>query len=152
MKGYEIRNCFFYLSRIELSGFDKQTRNAILRTHANLSPKNKEIEEQFKTIDEQLFKGEELQAKAGEVSALRKEYEKATPERREEINKELLTKYPEILDLEKESYTAKTDLLNEDVKVSIVRMNKENFVDGLVAAKMPVTAGDIEAINCLFEK
>lgn len=152
MKGYEIRNCFLYLSRIELSGFDKQTRNSILRTHANLSPKNKEIEEKFQEIDKRLFQGEKLQGKAGEVSALRKEYEKATPERREAINKELLTKYPDILDLEKESYTAKTDLLNEDVKVSIVRMSKESFVDGLVAAKMPVTAGDIEIIECLFEK
>lgn len=152
MKGYEIRNCFLYLSRIELSGFDKQTRNAILRTHANLSPKHKEIEEQFKAIDDRLFKGEELRTKADEVSVLRKEYEKATSERREAINKELLMKYPDILDLEKESYTAKIDLLNEDVKVSIVRMNKENFVDSLVAAKMPVTAGDIEIIECLFEK
>lgn len=154
MKGYEIRNCFLYLSQIELSEFDKQVRNAILRTYANLSPKNKEIEEKIKAIDERLFKGEELQKKVKEVSDLREEYQRKNddPARQDAINKQLEDNYSDYLELEKESYQAKNDLLLEEVKVPIVRFDKETFVDGLVASKVKFRAGDIEMLDCLFKK
>lgn len=143
-----------YLSRIELSEFDKQVRNAILRTYANLLTKNKEIEEQLKAVDERIFKGEDLQKKLKEVAILREEYntKKDNPVRLAEINKELKDNYQDYLELEGESYNAKNDLLLEEIKVSIVRLNQDAFIDGLVASNVKFTAADIAALDCLFEK
>ena len=149
MKVNEIVIANRFLSDLKLSKFDKIVRIAVLKNYMAFSKIAKDYENMIEDLRKKMF--DDKQEEAQEVQKLRDNLQKAkTAEEFEQATVEL-EKHQEFLDAENEFIRLINDEASKEVEVEITKIDRNKFVDSLVASGIEFTPRDIDKIELIFK-
>ena len=153
MKRGKIIEAFRLINGIKMNVVtDKETRSAIISNHLQMYKMAENHENEVKEAYKKLFEGKEEEAQ--KVNELRQEFNTVgtTDERKIEIVKELTETYRPIIELEVEFNKVVEDMLNQDVDLNIVKLDKEAFVNACADSGIEFTMIEILRIEDIFKK
>ena len=149
MKVNEIVIANRFLSDLKLSKFDKIVRIAVLKNYMAFSKIAKDYENMLEDLRKKMF--DDKQEEAQEVQKLRDNLQKAkTAEEFEQATVEL-EKHQEFLDAENEFIRLINDEASKEVEVEITKIDRNKFVDSLVASGIEFTPRDIDKVELIFK-
>lgn len=149
MKVNEIVIANRFLSDLKLSKFDKIVRIAVLKNYMAFSKIAKDYENMIEDLRKKMF--DDKQEEAQEVQKLRDNLQKAkTAEEFEQATVEL-EKHQEFLDVENEFIRLINDEASKEVEVEITKIDRNKFVDSLVASGIEFTPRDIDKVELIFK-
>ena len=149
MKVNEIVIANRFLSDVKLSKFDKIVRIAVLKNYMAFSKIAKDYENMLEDLRKKMF--DDKQEEAQEVQKLRDNLQKAkTAEEFEQATVEL-EKHQEFLDAENEFIRLINDEASKEVEVEITKIDRNKFVDSLVASGIEFTPRDIDKVELIFK-
>ena len=149
MKVNEIVIANRFLSDLKLSKFDKTVRIAVLKNYMAFSKIAKDYENMLEDLRKKMF--DDKQEEAQEVQKLRDNLQKAkTAEEFEQATVEL-EKHQEFLDAENEFIRLINDEASKEVEVEITKIDRNKFVDSLVASGIEFTPRDIDKVELIFK-
>lgn len=139
MKKSRIIEIFNFLSAIKINKVDsKDVRSAIISNHLMLYKIVQHHDDDVKELSKKLFEGKE-----NDIEKLNELREKFKSEKdnivKAGIIQTISSDYSEILALEKEYTEALITKLNEDVEITLKKVDKDIFVDACVAANVDIT-------------
>ncbi len=151
MKEGKIIETFKLLNGIKMNVVtDKETRGAIISNHLKMYKVAQAHDEEVKKIYEKLFEGKEEDMK--EVAKLREKFMNAkTQEERGSIVKELNDKYAHIFELEREFNEAFAKKGEEEIEISLVKFDKEKFINACADSGVEFTMSDIIRLEEIFD-
>lgn len=149
MKVNEIVIANRFLSDLKLSKFDKIVRIAVLKNYMAFSKIAKDYENMIEDLRKKMF--DDKQEEAQKVQKLRDNLQKAkTAEEFEQATVEL-EKHQEFLDAENEFIRLINDEASKEVEVEITKIDRNKFVDSLVASGIEFTPRDIDKVELIFK-
>ena len=149
MKVNEIVIANRFLSDLKLSKFDKIVRIAVLKNYMAFSKIAKDYENMLEDLRKKMF--DDKQEEAQEVQKLRDNLQKVkTAEEFEQVTIEL-EKHQEFLDVENEFIRLINDEASKEVEVEITKIDRNKFVDSLVASGIEFTPKDIDKVELIFK-
>lgn len=149
MKVNEIVIANRFLSDLKLSKFDKIVRIAVLKNYMAFSKIAKDYENMLEDLRKKMF--DDKQEEAQEVQKLRDNLQKAkTAEEFEQATVEL-EKHQEFLDAENEFIRLINDEASKEVEVEITKIDRNKFVDSIVASGIEFTPRDIDKVELIFK-
>lgn len=151
MKEGKIIEAFRLLNGIKMNVVtDKETRSAIISNHLQMYKVAQAHDEEVKKIYEKLFEGKEDDIQ--KVAELRNKFMNATTnEERGEIIKELNDNYAHIFKLEKELNDTFEKRAEEDIEISIVKFDKELFINACADSGVEFTMENILRLEDIFK-
>ena len=152
MKRGKIIEAFRLINGIKMNVVtDKETRSAIIGNHLQMYKMAENHDNEVKEAYKKLFEGKEEDAQ--KVNELRQEFNTVgtTDERKIEIVKELTETYRPIIELEVEFNKVVEDMLNQDVDLNIVKLDKEAFVNACADSGIEFTMVNILRIEEIFK-
>ena len=152
MKLIEVINTYRFLSGLELSKFDKDTRKAVRKNYVAAQKKVTEFEETQKTFREKCFEGvdDDLKQKA---TTLEQEFEKASDVRKAEIEKELLSEeFAPYQQAKKEFVELIEEELRKEVEeIEWAKVGEDALMDSFAAAEMKFTASLADELKFMIK-
>lgn len=149
MKVNEIVIANRFLSDLKLSKFDKIVRIAVLKNYMAFSKIAKDYENMLEDLQKKMF--DDKQEEAQEVQKLRNNLQKAkTAEEFEQATVEL-EKHQKFLDAENEFIRLINDEASKEVEIEITKIDRNKFVDSLVASGIEFTPKDIDKVELIFK-
>lgn len=150
MKKSIIVEAFRFVNGIKMNVvYDKETRAAIISNHLKMYKVVEQHEDEVKKLYEKLFDGkfEEVQS----LHALRGEYNSnVSQERRGEIVEDISRNYSEIIKLENEFNEAFNGMMEEDIDICIIKMNKESFINACADSGIEFSMTEMMKIAEIF--
>ena len=138
-----------YVSNLKLNKLDKEIRIKLIKNYPILDKVVKEYDEYRKSLQDKMF--EDYTNDIDKVQNLRAQLTKATSQ--EEVEQIILesNKYETYLKLEQDFIKIVNDKLKEEVELTFVPMDKDEFVENLVVLGIDFTLEDLQQINILFQ-
>lgn len=132
MKVVEVRFIFDFLSRLNLSKFDKDVRHAILKNYMDMYSCYKENESKIEELKKKIFTEEDL-------IDIQTSFKDKTP-----LNKELADK-------NNEYNIILSELFNSEYDIKITKISEEKFINGLSDLCIDYTPLDIIRLKPILE-
>ena len=152
MKLLEIINIRNFLAKLELSKFDKETRQVVRKNYVTASKYVKDFEEVQRTLRDKCFEGidEEIKQKA---AALEQAYETATDERKQGLEKELLSEEFASYQQAKKEFI---ELIEEELKrefegIEWAKADEDALLDSLAAAELKFNAALADELKFMIK-
>lgn len=151
MKKAKILEAFRFINGIKLNVVeDKETRSAIISNHLKMYKIVENHEAEVRKVYEKFFEGktEEVQ----KLYNLRNEFNSdATDDRKKEIVEEIMKDYSDIIKLEGEFNETYNNMLDEDIDLSVVKLNQEPFISACVDSGIDFSMAEIIKLDDLFK-
>lgn len=148
MKIREILEVHNFIVPLKLNKLDEKVRFALISNYPLIDKVVKDNEEYKKTLQEKMF--EDHKEDAEKVQELRSKIVKdMTADQIAELNKEA-EKYAEYLKIEAEFVKHVILHLEEDVDITLTKVDKDAFVESLSKSEIDFTLEDLQKLNILF--
>lgn len=150
MKKNQVISIYRLMSNIKVSRIkNKEIRKAIIKNHLMLYKITKEHDDDINELHKRLFEGKEDEQK--ELAVLREKFSSETNEENKlEIINKIKTDFKDLILLEVEFSEEAQRLLNEDVDISLVKMDQDEFIDAAVDAEVDITNSDLIILQEMF--
>lgn len=152
MKKAKILEAFRFINGVKLNVVeDKETRGAIISNHLKMYKIVENHETEVRKVYDKFFDGktEEIQS----LYNLRNEFNaESTDERKREIVDEILRDYSDIIKIENEFNETYNKMLDEDVEISVVKLNQEVFIGACVDSGIDFSMSEIIKLDELFKE
>lgn len=148
MKIREILEVHNFIVPLKLNKLDEKVRFALISNYPLMDKVVKDNEEYKKSLQEKMF--EDYKEDAEKVQALRSKIVKdMTAEQIAELNKEA-EQYAEYLKLEAEFIKHVVVHMEEDVDITLSKVDRDVFIESLSKAEVDFTLDDLQKLNILF--
>ena len=148
MKIREILEVHNFIVPLKLNKLDEKVRFALISNYPLMDKVVKDNEEYKKSLQEKMF--EDHKEDAEKVQALRSKIVKdMTAEQIAELNKEA-EQYAEYLKLEAEFIKHVVVHMEEDVDITLSKVDRDVFIESLSKAEVDFTLDDLQKLNILF--
>ena len=152
MKKAKILEAFRFINGVKLNVVeDKETRSAIISNHLKMYKIVENHETEVRKVYDKFFDGktEEMQS----LYNLRNEFNaESTDERKREIVDEILRDYSDLIKIENEFNETYNKMLDEDVEISVVKLNQEAFIGACVDSGIDFSMSEIIKLDELFKE
>ena len=148
MKRANVLNFTQFLANLKLNKFDKEIRAAIITNSMIANKISKDFNEMVEIARSRYTEG--LETEIEMLVSLRDKYSTVSAEERDVIEKEVVEKCSGALKAESELNEFVTNLLNEDISESFVKINKDDFVNQCADADIDITVNLLDQLNELF--
>lgn len=150
MKKKEVTGIYKFLAGLKLSKFSKETRSAILSTHLSMYKVAEDVEKDIREAQKKMLEGKEEEVQ--KLQDLRSQYQSSTDEsEKATIVERIQVECRDVLALEQELGRMVDAMLEEDVDVNIVKADREEFMEGLVANEIDFTPADLMALDVILQ-
>lgn len=150
MKRSKINDLFVFLGDIKLNKLPKELRADVMSNHLKLYKVVKEFNSDIDELYKKYFddKKEEVE----QVKNLREKFVNSTDTKeKQNIINTLLSNHEEFLALEKEFLSTRDSMLDEDVEITLNKVNAETFIDTCIENNMDITANVQVICEDMFE-
>lgn len=145
----EIINAMNFITPLKLNKFEKSIRIALYKNYVEFNKIQKDVNETISVLREKMF--EDKQEDGRKVQELREKLNLAkNQEEVNKINKEA-SKYKDFLKTESEFIQCYNDEYNKEVDCNIEKIDRDEFIDGLIESNVDFTVKDIEQLNFIFK-
>lgn len=148
MKKVDVLNFTQFLTNLKLNKFDKEIRAAIISNSLLANKIFKEFEENVQDAKKRYF--EDLDDQVALLINYREKYKVANEEDRIKINDECVSVCADALNAEKEFNVFINNLVQEDVNLNFIKINRDVFVEQCANADIDITVATLELLKGLF--